>query len=136
MFGSVRDFLNKSPWLGWLLAALLLAVSIWLYTRGSRGSDPYSPERMQESIVIRFTDTNDEITMTRGKLDRELRRSGSVLDPAKGVVNPKTGQPTGFPFNKSEWDSTIARINQEKEMYRSGTGTGAAPTAPPAPAPK
>jgi hypothetical protein len=29
----------------------------------------------------------------------------------EGIINPKTGKPTGFPFDKDEWSEWIARIN-------------------------
>ena len=122
MFGSIREFLNKSPWLGWVLAGILLAVSIFMLVKGQGGTDPYNPDRMRESVTIRFTDTNDEITMTRGQMDKELRRKGVKLDVSEGITNPKTGKPTGFLFNKTEWDEMIARINQEKEDAKRNKG--------------
>lgn len=127
MLNKVRDFLNKSPWLGWALAAIMLGLAVFIYMRRDASADPYSPERMREEVTIRFTDTNDEITMTRGRLDQELRRRGNVLDPSKGVINPKTGQPTGFPFDKADWESLCARINQEKSAMNA---EGRRPVAP------
>jgi len=105
MFGSIREFLNKSPWLGWVLAGILLAVSIFMLVKGQGGTDPYNP-----------------ITMTRGQMDKELRRKGVKLDVSEGITNPKTGKPTGFLFNKTEWDEMIARINQEKEDAKRNKG--------------
>src|SRR5207253_662796 len=97
MLTRFREFMNKSPWMGWALAALLLCVSVVFFIRArGPGSDPYSPERMRQMVTIRFTDTDEEVTMPRGTVDKDLRRQGDHLDPSKGIVNPKTGKPTGF----------------------------------------
>lgn len=127
MINQIREFINKRPWLGWVVALLMVGVSAFVYMRRTSAGDAYSPDRMREVVTIRFADTNDEITMTRGKLDQELRRRGDKLDPNEGVVNPKTGKPTGFPFDKSEWEKTIARINEEKAEIRSTSGKSVAP---------
>ncbi|MDX2130931.1 MAG: hypothetical protein SFY69_02630 [Planctomycetota bacterium] len=119
MFNKIRDLLDKAPWLGWVFAAVLLAVSVVIYQRGQGGTDPYSPERMRETVTIRFTDTEDEIEMTRGQMDKELRQRGASLNPNEGIINPKTGKPTGFLFNKAEWEQMITRINAEKAAVRS-----------------
>jgi hypothetical protein len=131
MIDRVRQMLNK-PWVGWAMFALLLGAAVFYFLRGGRGTDPYTPERMQETVTIRFTDTNDEIEMTRGQLDKELRRRGDTLDPTQGIINPKTGAPTGFLFNKSEWETMVARINAEKAEIRSTTGKSIAPAPRPA----
>src|SRR4051794_954566 len=101
---NIREFINKSSWMGWALAGILLAASVVIYVRGQHSEDPYSPDRMKEMVTIKFTDTNEEVSMPRGQMDRELRRSGEKLDPSAGILNPKTGKRTGFPFNKSEWE--------------------------------
>jgi hypothetical protein len=111
---SVREFLNKAPWAGWATAGILLLAAVFLFFRGQRNTDPYSPERMKEMVTIRFSDTGDEITMPRGTMDKQLRHQGATLDPGKGLINPKTGQPTGFLFDKEEWEAMVARINTEK----------------------
>ena len=118
MVGTIREFLNKAPWAGWAVAGALLLASAFLFFRGQRGTDPYSPERMQEMVTIRFTDTGEEVTMPRGAMDKQLRYQGEKLDPSKGIINPKTGQPTGFLFDKEEWEEMVARINAEKEQFR------------------
>ncbi|CAG0958478.1 hypothetical protein PHYC_00597 [Phycisphaerales bacterium] len=130
MLTRVRQFVNEKPWIGWLVAGLLLLGSVFYFLRTQRGTDPYSPDRMTEMVTIRFTDTNDEIEMSRGHMDRELRRRGDKIDPSQGIINPKTGQPTGFLFNKSEWEEMIARINREKEEIRATSGGKSIPPAP------
>src|ERR1044071_7119618 len=114
MLGSIREFLNKSPWIGWALALILLGSSVFFFIRSRRGADPYAPDRMQEMVTIRFTDTEDEITMPMGRLDKELRQRGDHLDPSAGEINPKPDKPTVFLVAKKEWDDMIARINKEK----------------------
>jgi hypothetical protein len=112
---KLRQFVNSKPWLGWTLAAALLVLSIVLYYRLSGKNDPYSVERMSEMVTIKCVETGDEWTMNRGMMEKTLRERGTVLSPSEGLPNPKTGRLTGFPFNKSEWEATIARINQEKQ---------------------
>ncbi len=102
--------------MGWALAAVLLGVSVFFVIRSQRaGTDPYNPERMKQMLTVHFSDTDEEMTIPRGRLDKELRAQGSQLDPSKGIINPKTGKPTGFLVDKEEWDGMIARINKEKE---------------------
>jgi hypothetical protein len=132
MFARVREFLNKSPRVGWILALVLLCVSVFFFIRSrSTAAGPYSPDRMKEMVTIRFTDTDDEITMPRGRVDKELRLQGDHLDPSKGILNPKTGKPTGFLFDKKEWDEMIARINKEKQDAK-GRSASAIFSPPPA----
>jgi hypothetical protein len=111
----VRDFLNDKPWLGWAIAGVFLVVSIALYLSLSGRGDTYSVERMSEKVTLKCIETGDEWTMTRGLMERELRSRTGSLDSSQGIINPKTGRPTGFPFSKSEWEETIKRLNKEKE---------------------
>lgn len=111
----VRDFLNDKPWLGWVIAGVFLLLSIGLYIRLSGGRATYSVERMSEKVTLKCIETGDEWTMTRGLMERELRSRTGSLDPSQGIINPKTGRPTGFPFSKSEWEETIKRLNKEKD---------------------
>jgi hypothetical protein len=125
---SLREFLNKAPWAGWVTAGIVFLAAAFLFFRGQRSDDPYNPDRMREMVTIRFTDTGEEITMPRGTMDKQLRHQGAHLDPSKGIINPKTGQATGFLFDKKEWDAMIARINNEKEQARKGSAlSGAKP---------
>lgn len=111
---NIREQMEKKPWLGWSVAGVLLLVAVFIYIRRSSNDDPYSPERMTEMVTIKFTDTGDEIEIPRGRLDKELRGRGGALDPSQGVINPKTGAATGFPFNKREWEDWIKRVNEDK----------------------
>ena len=57
--------------------------------------------------------------MPRGRFEKELRMRGGDLDPSKGLINPKTNQPTGFLFDKKEWEETVARLKGERDAVRS-----------------
>lgn len=124
---SIREALRQKPWLGWAVAAIVIALAAWNTFRGRAGDSPYSPDSMQEIVTIKFTDTGDEIEIPRGRLDKELRGRGDKLDPLQGLVNPKTGQATGFPYSKRDWEGMITRINKEKELIRAKMGQSAVP---------
>jgi hypothetical protein len=129
MLDRVRQLMNSKPWIGWAVAGVLLAGSAFMIIRGqTSGRDAYHPDRLQETVTVRFTDTGDEMTTTRGRLLRELTKDAGQLDPSKGLINPKTGQPTGFLFDKEEWDAMVTRINAEKESFRKGSAIQPAKT--------
>ena len=132
---DLREELNKRPWLGWIVAGVLLVVAVAVYLSRTGNDDPYSPERMTEMVTIKFTDTGEEMEIPRGRLDLQLRQTGGKLDPTKGLINPKTGQPTGFPFSKSEWEDMCARINASREAMGAANSTAGSirPGEPPAP---
>jgi len=123
---NVREMMNKSPWLGWAVAGVFLAAAAVMFFRSQNPSDPYDPRRTTELVTIKFTDTNDEITMPRGRMEKLLRGTGVNLDPSKGITNPKTGQPTGFLYSKSEWESTVKRLNEEAAAFNDGQAPAAA----------
>ncbi len=128
---SVRETLNKSPWIGWTLAFVLLAASAYLYF--TRGSDvnAYNPERMREFVTVKYADTGETEKMPRGKFERALREANKgQLDGSKGLVNPKTGQPSGFLFDKDDWDTTIARINEERKRLQGDAEKAATKSTP------
>lgn len=132
---TIRDLINKNPWLGWVVAIAVMGVSVWLYTSRSRGDSPYSPDRMTEMVTIRFTDTDEEIKMPRGRLDKELRGRGMVLDPKQGILNPKTGKFTGFLVDDAAWTEMVDRINREKAEAQQKTPRGAVRREPVQPPP-
>lgn len=115
MLHHARKSIVKKPWVGWAVAAGCLGLAAYFHFGRGSGADLYTPESMTEMVTIKFTDTGEEMEIPRGRLDKMLRERGSKLDPTQGVTNPKTGQPTGFPFNKNEWEKWIARINKDKE---------------------
>jgi len=81
---------------------------------------------MTDMVTIKFADTGDEIEIARGRLDKELRGRPD-FDPSKGVINPKTGAATGFPFDKKEWESWLGRIKQEKADAKTATASPSTP---------
>lgn len=125
---SIREQLQKKPWLGWALAGVLMCLAVLLYFRNSQSKGAYSPERMQEFVTIRYSDTGDEERIRRGAFEQRLRLEvQGLLDPSKGLVNPKTQQPTGFLVDTQGWDETVARINAErKRLGTDGNSAGRA----------
>lgn len=111
---KIREYLRRSPWMGWVVAGLLLAASAYFYL-GRGGGDPYSQKRLTSMVTIKYTDTGDEVDIPWGRVEKELRLRDGKLDPSKGLINPKTGAATGFPFSKNEWEEACARINREAE---------------------
>lgn len=121
---GIRDFINQKPWIGWSLAGVLLVIVVYRFSTGGTSSEgPYSPERMTQMVHIRFSDTGEETDIPRGRLDKLMRARGTVLDPTEGIQNPKTGKYTGFPFDKSDWDEMINRINKERGVVTPKPGT-------------
>ena len=112
--GFLREFINKNPWLGWVLAIAFLVLSFILYTRLSGANDPYSVERLSEQVTLRDIETGEEWTMNRGKMEMILRERPDYVNPMQGLPNPKTGKLTGFPVDR-EWEETVARLNRERK---------------------
>lgn len=131
---KIREMLEKSPWMGWVVAGVILAIAVLLYIRRSGGGDPYSPDRLTETVSIRFADTGEVVEMRRGEMEKDLRSRAGRLDAGAGIINPKTGQATGFPYSKSDWEKTIDRLNSEKEAVVKARGkTLGPPTVKPPP---
>lgn len=112
---------------------MILALSAVTIFMQNRGDSPYSPESMTEMLTIRYTDTNEVERIPRGRLDKMLR-GRTNFDPAEGIINPKTGKPTGFLVDEDEWTAMLARIKADKEQFKSGE-SALQPTSPKA-APK
>ena len=118
MLSKLRDLIQQSPRLGWLTAVLLLIVVVFLVLRMRSGSGTYSYERMAQEVRIRCAETGEEWTMPRGRMEADLLARAGVIDPNQGIVNPKTGRPTGFPV--TEWRQTIDRLNAAKQELAAG----------------
>ena len=118
MLRKLRELLRESPRLGWLFAAMLLIVVVFLVVQTRAKPGQYSYERMAQDIRIRCSETGEEWTMPRGRLEADLLARAGKLDASVGVTNPKTGRPTGFPIN--EWQETIDRLNREKDKLTAG----------------
>lgn len=127
--------LLQSPAVGWSVAAIAVGFAIFMLVRSFFATSPYDPARLTQDVTIRYTDTGDEVKMSRGRFEKELRGSGKVLNSEEGLVNPKTGKLTGFLVAANEWKETIERLNQERADAQaiSPWGTNAS-TSPPKPA--
>lgn len=121
--------LLQSPTIGWSAAGLCLLLALFLLFRSVFSSSPYDLSKLSEVVTVRFTDTNDEITLTRGEFEKQLREVQGVLTKEKGILNPKTGQPSGILVATREWTETVNRINQEKEWARQNSPWGASGAA-------
>lgn len=129
---SIRDHMQQKPWIGWAVAGVLFAAAIYLYmSRSSASNVEYGQEYMTQMVTVKFADTGDEMELPRGRFEKMLRDSaGGTLDAAKGLINPKTNQPTGFLFSKSDWDQTISRINQQRKELGTADNAGGGGIAP------
>lgn len=126
----IRQFMRDKPWIGWVVALFALAGAGVIIFKQQTTTGMYDPESMTQIITIKFLDTGDEVEIPRGRVDTMLREQQSgVVDPSKGLLNPKTGQPTGFPIDKRNWDAWIKRINEDRAQY----GGNQAPTPAPKP---
>ncbi len=139
MLEKVRTFVNERPWLGWVVAGLVLVGSYFVYRSLSGAGNPYSVDRLSEMVTLKCSETGFEWQMTRGEMELELRQRAGMIKPGDGLRNPQTGKFTGFPFNKSEWESTLDRLNGERQEVmdrrkgaKPASSSAPARTAPPA----
>ena len=127
---NLRELLNKKPWLGWSVAGAAMCVAVYFAWRSNNVKGEYTTERMTQTLTIRFTDTGDTMEIARGRLMRDLMLAGGHIDPSKGIINPKTNQPTGFPFDKADWETMVAQINRDSAKTKGRTAaTGSPPSA-------
>lgn len=140
----IRQFMREKPWAGWLVALVILAAAGTIIYRQNQSAGRFTPASMQEYVTIKYMDTGEEVRLPRGRVDKMLRDQGGPLDPSKGLVNPATGQPTGFLIDREDWDSWIQRINEDRDRLGSdkvkpvnqpGRNPPTAPTPPTAPKP-
>ncbi len=110
---GIRRVMREKPIVGWVVAAVAIAVAVYFALDRGATEQAYTPEMMREMVTIRFADSGDTVEIPRGKLLRDMAMGGKVLDTNVGVVNPKTGQATGFPYDKSDWEAMVARINRD-----------------------
>jgi hypothetical protein len=110
---GVREALQSKPWIGWAVAAVALLLAALVWYRAGRGSlNEYTFDRLTEDVTIRDRETGEEWVMKRGRVEQILWDRAGALDPNEGIPNPTTGKPTGFP--KSDWESTVERINRDR----------------------
>lgn len=124
----------KNPATGWSIALLAVGFAVWMLIRSLTAASPYDPARTTQEVTIRFTDTGEEVKMSRGRFEKELRGSGRELKLEEGIMNPKTGKPTGFLVAADEWKETVDRLNLERSDAQAaspwGNTTNAAPKKP------
>lgn len=101
---------NTKTAAGVLIIALLAGFLVLRQLRS--GTNAYEPERLTELVTIRCSETGEEWEMPRGRMEQLLWDRPAPIDPKIGLVNPKTGKPTGFPV--SEWEATCIRINRDR----------------------
>lgn len=130
MINKTREFIAKNPWAGWVVAAAIAGLAVGLYFyRSKSGNDIYSPDSMTEMLTIRYTDTDDIEKIPRGRLDKMIRER-KTLDPSEGLINPKTGKPTGILVNEKDWNEMFERIKREKSQAKEEAKTGGSPFGP------
>jgi len=122
--GSLRTFLQNRPMLGWGLAALLMLFAAGMLYMRLMSRD--EAEQLTQMVTIRCSETGETWEVLRGVMEKELYLRPYPVDPNQGLINPKTGKPTGFPVDA--WKQTVERINAE---IASESGPRSAP--PPAP---
>lgn len=115
MFEQIRKFVNDRPWMGWVVALVILVGSFFVYRMLSGKGDPYSVDHLSEMVTLKCAETGLEWEMTRGEMELELRQRQGMCKPTDGLRNPQTGKLTGFPFSKPEWEETITRLNGERQ---------------------
>lgn len=99
------------------LAVVAIALGGVFIYRAIASAPPGSTASLTKDVTVRCTDTGEEWTMSRGRLEQALYMRPGMIDPDEGLTNPETGTPTGFPTNKSrDWDDVIERINAEKRV--------------------
>jgi hypothetical protein len=126
---SIRAFLNRNPWLGWVFAAAMLVISIVMYYRLGHSGDSTTAERMSEMVTIRSTENGEEWKLRRGMMEKLLASRPVPIDPLVGLPSPTTGKPTGFPVDR-DWEETIDRLNKDRSAAASKRQqSGAAPPA-------
>ncbi|MFM9959125.1 MAG: hypothetical protein ACKVZJ_13760 [Phycisphaerales bacterium] len=127
----MRELLNRKPWLGYVLVGLLVAAGVYAYLFLA-GSEQRSLKKLGEMVTIRDTETGDEWTMVRGRMELELiqRSATETLSARVGLTNPKTGKPNGFPVDGS-WDEAIKRVNEQRAEANASRPPAQDPAADP-----
>jgi len=122
--------------IGWSVAGVCLLVAFTFLYRSMFVSSPYDISRLSEEVTVRFTDTDDEIKIRRAEFEKRLRQQPEVLSKTSGLINPKTGKPTGILVASREWEETVDRLNEEREFAKHNSAFGKPGDPPPPPKPK
>lgn len=129
--GTIREMLAK-PAVGWTIAGIAVLVAVFLFWRSSR-SGSYDLNRLSEKVTVRFTDTDDEITLLRAEFEKQLRSTPGQLSVDSGIINPKTGKPTGILVATEDWKEVVHRINGERDWAKQNSPFGPSANAQPVP---
>jgi len=131
----VRELLKNGA-IGWTVAGLCLLLALTFLYRAMFATNTYDLARLSEEVTVRFTDTDDEIKLRRGEFEKRLRQQPEALSKTAGLINPKTGKPTGILVATREWEETVDRLNEEREWAKHNSAFGKPGSPPPSPAPK
>lgn len=123
----------SKPVVGWSVAGVAILLALVMLWRSLTGSNPYDTSRLAETVTVRFTDTDDEVKLLRADFERQLRSSPGKLTTSSGIVNPKTGKPTGILVATREWDEVVNRINEERDWAKQNSPFGGPPAKPAGP---
>ncbi|MFN9972478.1 MAG: hypothetical protein ACK58T_21570, partial [Phycisphaerae bacterium] len=93
-------------------------------------SSTYDLGTLSQEVTVRFMDTGDEIKLSRGEFEKQLRMVSGNLTKDTGIPNPKTGKPTGVLVATREWEETVDRINAERDWAKENSPFGSAPPTP------
>ncbi len=110
--------------LGWVLAAgLMIFAAGVVYRRANSGE----VHELTQMVTIRCAETGETWQVLRGVMEKELYMRPYPINTSEGLINPKTGKPTGFPID--DWTQTVQSVNAALEGASKGVP---APAAPPA----
>lgn len=115
---GLREKLNENPHIAWSITVVAVLVAGFFMYRSLTGTEVDSVERRSEMVTIRDTLTGDEWEMNRGQFERLLMTQQGLIDPQGGIPSQfSDGKPVGVLVDKTDWESTVARINALKEKY-------------------
>lgn len=126
---KLRELFSK-PAIGWIVAGFAILVAVYFLVASLRSNSTYDLARLSETVTVRFTDTNDEIQLTRAEFEKQLRAMPGTLSTASGIMNPKSGKPTGILVATREWAEVVSRLNEEREWAKQNSPFGSAPANP------
>lgn len=126
----IRQLMREKPWMGWIVALVAIAAAGFMMFNNTQSDGRFTPSNMQEIITIKYIDTEEEVRLPRGRVDKMLRGQGGNLDPSKGLINPKTGKASGYPVDKDDWEKWIKRINEDRELMKQPGSANTTPVKP------
>lgn len=117
---KIKQLFGERTALRIALAICLIVLAFLAIRRFAGPKNPYGFDRLTENVTLVCRETGEEFTMPRGRMEQQLWSRPAPIDPNVGLVNPNTGRPTLFP--KSEWESTIDRINADRKAVADASG--------------